>query len=773
MDCKSSNNGNKKLIQARLPFKRLNPEPKENQPPKRPCAHACPEPTDREDVSSSLLVHKGPPLVNGRGPLDGFLSSRHSAAFDENVVIDLTEDNTSSSVKCLVSHASASPSLLTKDKYQGKDKCASSEKSSNVDHSPKTHTLEEVDEKDGNETESSSQLDTTQDCDSEPEEQNESGIVSSLGNKSMLSVSSVSSMSESSPEKSKTDDPTPTNTPTVCIYPISLQEQEERFRLQQEKERQKEEAKAAKEKKKEEVRKLKEECKREKREQKEKDEREKREKKEKEKAERLKYVCLQRLKAEKAEITRFLQKPKLQQAPKTLAAACGKFAPFEIKENMSLAPLCRVHCEDSVLEELYRYLLNPADNLNGLKDWIGQKPRRSGPTKPRQKDSLRGCITLKGPKPEGVPDRKRYGPMKLLQFHENYRPAYWGTWNKKSSHISPRCPFRQDKVKLVCKGMWYVKILFLLLINFQEDEEEGVEDDDDDDGFFVPHGYLSDDEGALEEEEGGDLEKQKLRQKLKAREWDELMSTKKKMKVLEPVVRGCVWDGEGPGLELFQPYAVCLFEPLPKTDTSPGPEELSQKLLYQLLPLLHGNVNSSKVIITEFQELCRQQTSSSSSPLPPLIQLKRLIRTSAVYEKRSTYRRCCWYVHPEVLSCFGLEALPVPCQWTYLTTGAREDSREEPQAATGSQGSSPTTPQTSSTLSSSNKRKSTGSMSITKFMKRCTDPEQVEKFNKTSFSFSFFFSKSSSREGDNLIDVTPSDTAVLPVASAAPTPATA
>lgn len=34
---------------------------------------------------------------------------------------------------------------------------------------------------------------------------------------------------------------------------------------------------------------------------------------------------------------------------------------------------------------------------------------------------------------------------------------------------------------------------------FQEDEEEGGEDDDDD-GFFVPHGYLSDDEGALEEE---------------------------------------------------------------------------------------------------------------------------------------------------------------------------------------------------------------------------------------------------------------------------------
>ena len=78
-------------------------------------------------------------------------------------------------------------------------------------------------------------------------------------------------------------------------------------------------------------------------------------------------------------------------------------------------------------------------------------------------------------------------------------------------------------------------------------------------------------------QEGGDLEKQKLRQTLKAREWDELMSSKKKMKVLEPVVRGCTWEGDGPGLEVFQLYAVCMVEPLPKADNSPSPEELSRK----------------------------------------------------------------------------------------------------------------------------------------------------------------------------------------------------
>jgi len=33
---------------------------------------------------------------------------------------------------------------------------------------------------------------------------------------------------------------------------------------------------------------------------------------------------------------------------------------------------------------------------------------------------------------------------KLLQFHENYRPAYYGTWRKHSSVISARHPLKLD-----------------------------------------------------------------------------------------------------------------------------------------------------------------------------------------------------------------------------------------------------------------------------------------------------------------------------------------
>uniref|UniRef100_A0A1A7WYD6 Chromatin assembly factor 1, subunit A (p150) n=1 Tax=Iconisemion striatum TaxID=60296 RepID=A0A1A7WYD6_9TELE len=855
MDCKASNNASKKLIQARLPFKRLNTEPKENQPPKRPCSHACPGPevSDRpsEIESSPLSERSRPPLVNGRGPLDGFLCRKLSKSSDESLVIDLTEDKSSSPIKCLVSPLPASSCPPTKDKNHCKDGKGSSGKLSGVENAAKTHSVDCVvitdnEAEDKDQAASVSQLNTTQDSNSESEEQNESKDVSSLGNKSLQSPSSVSSVCESSPERSKTGDATPTTKEPKTTPKISsdqktikrrslksLQEQEERLRLLQEKERQKEEAKAAKEKKKEEARKLKEEREREKREKKEKEEKEKaerlkakeelrkskleakleekrkkeEEKKLKEEEKRLKEEK-DRLKAEKAEITRFLQKPKVQQAPKTLAAACGKFAPFEIKENMSLAPLCRVQCEESALEELDRSLLTPAENLNGLNDWISHKPRQSGPTKPKRTDSVSDCLLMERAKPDGIPDRKRYGPMKLLQFHENYRPAYWGTWSKKSSHISPRCPLTLDKdfldYEVDSDEEWEEEEPGESLSHSEgEDEEEGGDDeDDDDDGFFVPHGYLSDDEGALEGEEGGDLEKQKLRQKLKAREWDELISSKK-MKVLEPVVRGCVWEDEGLCVEPFQQYAVCMVEPLPTPDNSPSPGELSQRrqreeqLLAQLLPLLHGNTNSGKIIITEFQEFCRQQGSSSSSPsdpsspqnpaenIPTRILLRRLIKNNAVYEKRSSHRRCCWYVHAEVLSRFGQEALPVPCQWTYQTTGAREELREEAQAATGSQGNSPATPQTAS---SSNKRKSISSMSITKFMKKCSDPEQTEATEADGFqadteeddeecviisAHTGSKSKNAAVAVNNLMEATPSDSAALPEGGSARTLPTA
>ncbi|KAM9460916.1 chromatin assembly factor 1 subunit A isoform 2-T2 [Clarias gariepinus] len=794
MDCvNKASTANKKLVQARLPFKRLNPVPKETtEQTKRtraaspaPPTH-CPSASDGENEveATAAPFQPRPALKNGRGPLDGFMRRTKCPPVSSAsaVVIDLTEDSDSTDVKRQPSAPVDALCPPTGEAVKNTQNVAETKEPEAAFAVPLL-SEETMETDEAEDSVALPQLDSTLESETETEEdqKQQEETEESQENESLLSTSSVS-LVESSPEPSKSTPTTPATVPRMNSEQKQLKRRslkssedlEEKLRQREEKERQKQEAKAAKEKKREEARKLKEDMKKEKQEKKEKEEKERREKREKhdkEKAERQQAKEEQRkvkieakleekrkkeeekrlkeekerIKAEKAVITRFLQKPKPQLAPKTLASVCGKFAPFEIKEHMALAPLTRVQCEESVLEDLDRYLTEPDGTINCLKDWIDHKPRKSGPTKPKQTDTPRDCVVVDdSQKREGVPDHKRYGRMKLLQFRENYRPAYWGTWSKKSKHISPRCPFKLDKdlldYEVDSDEEWEEEEPGESLSHSEGDDDEEGDDDDEDDGFFVPHGYLSDGEGALEDEEGGDPEKQKVRQKLKAREWDELMA-KSKLKVLESVVKGCMWEGEDPPSDVLQPYAVCMIEPL-NTEEPNTPEEIASRQqrydqwLSQLLPLLHGNVNSSKVIITEFQEFCRQQTSSpagspqsSADNVPPRIRVKRLMKENAVYEKRSTCRRCCWYVHPEVLARFGQEALPVPCQWTYLTTGAHT-ARDE--STLGSQGSSPTALHSTSNTPS-NKRKSGSNQSIRKYMKRRGEPKQAEAMETDGF----------------------------------------
>lgn len=63
-------------------------------------------------------------------------------------------------------------------------------------------------------------------------------------------------------------------------------------------------------------------------------------------------------------------------------------------------------------------------------------------------------VIVESGKVDGVPDRKKFGRMKLLQFSENHRPAYWGTWNKKTTVIHPRDPWARDKVSTWQTGRW-------------------------------------------------------------------------------------------------------------------------------------------------------------------------------------------------------------------------------------------------------------------------------------------------------------------------------
>uniref|UniRef100_A0A452TPZ1 Chromatin assembly factor 1 subunit A n=1 Tax=Ursus maritimus TaxID=29073 RepID=A0A452TPZ1_URSMA len=832
----------KKLIQARLPFKRLNLVPKEKSEDgldDTRSSEGTPAQSQVPDLETSLDTlenngHMGsdidcsPKLVNGKGPLDNFLRSRVKTNIDQSmVIIDLTEDS-SDQLDGVAAHskldAAASPSEeavsgvreeaggdrgLLEASLEDKLTCPEETLS---DFPCKTE--EEGAGSRGAESNGDGQKGSPPSCpvltgaprtcsEKDPGGWSEAGGILFKGKVPVVvlqdilaakppqaksppmtpaerglpsesemlesgpeedSVLSHSSRGSSSPTSSpegqsaskkqlSSPRPSPTSTPIhrvstgMQLWDHLLVQDKERLGKQlklraekEEKEKLKEEAKRAKE----EARKKKEEEK----ELKEKERREKREKDEKEMG-----ACTHththththtrtytRIKAEKAEITRFFQKPKTPQAPKTLAGSCGKFAPFEIKEHMVLAPRFRTAFDHDLCDQLDQLLQQQSGEFSFLKDLKGRQPLRSGPTMVSNRNTNihnSDVVIVESGKVDGVPERRKFGRMKLLQFSENHRPAYWGTWNKKTTVIHPRDPWAQDRVSTrqkCCSAK-------------HDDDDEVGEDEDEDDGFFVPHGYLSEDEGVTEE--CADPENHKVRQKLKAKEWDEFLAKGKRFRVLQPVKIGCVWAADrdsGADLKVLQQFTACLLDTVPpeeeQTPQASKREKRDQQILAQLLPLLHGNVNGSKVIIREFQERCRRgllsgdsgsPDSSSASPpspgssrpqtptasedaaVPSKARLKRIISENSVYEKRPDFRMC-WYVHPQVLKTFDQEHLPVPCQWSYVTmvpSATREDSGSLP--ATGPGQGTPV----------SLKRKSAGSMCITQFMKKRRHDGQV------------------------------------------------
>ncbi|XP_066061791.1 chromatin assembly factor 1 subunit A isoform X2 [Chamaea fasciata] len=843
----------RKLVQARLPFKRLNPVPKEKLdvdsevkkvksspgafvPSKDPSLDASGASLDNVENNCQLGSDGNltPKLVNGKGPLDHFVQKTPGGDTSDPGDVPDPSKGSGHGLGDGTERGDADSRAAVTNCTTGKElSCLSSRQSSPAGdcrdtEGPRAAPAAQAEQDPGAGTQPRSGLAACRDGAGRKGELKDllfegkvpvvlledimtlkSPQVASLdgsatsGNEALesshegdsgLSRSSLSSASSPEllllPQPRRSSGPLAASTPARKVpqkfhrssaekEKLRLQRDQERAdklqKLQAEREekgRLKEEAKAAKERAKEEAKKRKEEEK----ELKERERREKKEKEEKEKAEKLRVKeekrkerqeALEakleekrkkeeekrlkeeekRINAQKAEITRFFQKPKTPQAPKTLAGSCGKFAPFEIKENMVLAPLSRVALDPDYLEQLDKLLHAQNGEVSFLRDLKCRKPRKTGPTLVNDSsDSVNSdVVVVDNCQTDAVPEREKFGRMKLLQFSENHRPAYWGTWNKRTPLIRARNPWSKD-TKLLDYEVdsdeeWEEEEPGESLSHSEEDDEEEGEDEDEDDGFFVPHGYLSEDEGVTEE---CDPENQKVRQKLKAKEWDELIAKGKRFHVLQPVKIGCVWEraakdtSTSTDLKVLQQFTACVLEP-------PVPEEeqqtqkcgkkraKDQQILAHLLPLLHGNVHGSKVIIQEFQECCRrgrfsdvtegggdgsppeaQPPPGEDSGVPSKARLKRIISESSVYEKRPEFRMC-WYVHAEVLRSFGHEQLPVPCQWSYVTqvpcTGREEGT------GPGLAVPQPTPPAA--------KRKAMASMSITKFMKRPRDAEQV------------------------------------------------
>ncbi|CAH0588089.1 unnamed protein product [Chrysodeixis includens] len=393
------------------------------------------------------------------------------------------------------------------------------------------------------------------------------------------------------------------------------EKEEQKKKEREEKERQKELEKKQKEEKEEQKRKEREEKEEQKKKEKEAKDEEKRKKQEALEIEKQEQE-LKKKKAAEAFVNFFVpkQKTEKEQLPVACISKTNMLSNFMIKSDMRLAPLVRTNLSEDKKEDLVNYIekQNVAKNglyLKCLKDGTS-KPLSSGKTWPlSDKDDDDDVMVVEDELPsiDGAGEilscesvqREKLRP-KLLSFHENRRPPYWGTWRKKSASVKPRRPFGQDEKQVDYEAdsdeEW-------------EEEQEGEsidgsaagsDDDQDADEYevdnvvFVPHGYLSDEEATMDEDDVLSLSPETQQQRLKHLENEFESEMKKPTEKLKPRMYGLLWetaDGGKPEKcvdalwNYFGKMAMIMNDPTPLLQPASEPEETEKKKVKKKKPV--------------------------------------------------------------------------------------------------------------------------------------------------------------------------------------------
>ncbi|KAI5651406.1 chromatin assembly factor 1 subunit A domain-containing protein [Phthorimaea operculella] len=409
------------------------------------------------------------------------------------------------------------------------------------------------------------------------------------------------------------------------------QEKEERAKQRQEKEDQKKREREEKEEAKRKEREEKEEQKKKEREEKEKQRelektREEERRKKQEALELEKQEQENKLKKTKeAFVSFFVPKQKVDKdsspSEKAPVSKNSMLSSFTVKGDMRLAPTVRVELDTErkeALEKVIEEQDKSANYLKYLKD--GKvKPGSCGKTWPLEdKDDDVMIIEEDLPPIDGAGEvitcesapRERLRP-KLLAFHENRRPPYWGTWRKTSKDVTPRRPFGQEKIldyEVDSDDDWEDEADGESLDGSAggSDDEAGNDDYEVDNEVFVPHGYLSDEEATMDEEDDDVLslspETQKARLKHLENEFESEM--KKPTEKLKPRLYGLLWensDGKKPEKcvdalwNYFEKFAMIMGDVTPLLQPAPEPEkDPEKKKIKKKKPLEEGTEQSPK-----------------------------------------------------------------------------------------------------------------------------------------------------------------------------------
>ncbi|XP_018495835.1 chromatin assembly factor 1 subunit A [Galendromus occidentalis] len=233
-----------------------------------------------------------------------------------------------------------------------------------------------------------------------------------------------------------------------------------------------------------------------------------------------------------------------------------KFRPFQLKKDMKLAPIVSEDAKNRFVKSALEARLKE-QNASVASLYIKQL---SGGYKPL-KSSKRSKTDNQEPEDQDVivitrsnrdVDESCGGRMraKLLQFAENYRPAYYGTWRKRCPQINGRRPFSK-----YCDFDYAVDSddeweegegESLAGTDDEKEEKDEVEEEYEEDDFLVPHGYLS--ESEEDEEDDQPMDPEALKARIAARQ-EEFKADRKAGLQKKKIVAVCSLGPDGVALQ--------------------------------------------------------------------------------------------------------------------------------------------------------------------------------------------------------------------------------
>lgn len=355
-------------------------------------------------------------------------------------------------------------------------------------------------------------------------------------------------------------------------------------------------------------------------------------------------------------------------------AVIANFKPFELKSDMRLAPNTR----NCLSVEEKENLLTHLNEQNFTEKYLSEiknksRVRKSGKTWPYD-DICDDVVIVEdvdlgqsicGEKPKTTKIR-----AKLLQFHDTIRPAYYGTWSKKSKVIRPRRPLAQElelfDYEVDSGEEWEEEEQGESITGSDNEEKEEVEDDYEvDNDVFVPHGHLSDDEIDDEEDKKLSPESHKAKLKLLKNEFDEEM--KSKTQKIKPRVLGLYWMNNNADKiddlihKHLRPFSIITNSPIiiPKRKKFQADKNAKNNFDSRLIPdfikFVHLNQNNQKQITDDFiSYITTKDSNAELSKRAVLKKLKNLASWTKCPEGSLSGKQC-WYVHAEIRKKYEIE----------------------------------------------------------------------------------------------------------------------